>query len=244
MTHTTGQAGETMRAITNEARIARGARLGKIATIAGLGFLLGGLIISLVTQGSPVLWLSLVCLALGLLVSSIGTFNMNRWVREPRADQALAQSLKGFDDRYQLYNYLLPAPHVLLSPTGLFVLTAMGQDGVIRCEGDKFRRDFSVGRVFRFMADEGLGKPFVEGDQQVGALKEYLEENEIEMDQEVDIQNVLVFHNPRAQLVLSDPSRPVVIPKALKRAIRKKTDARLSSARYAQLEELFERESS
>ena len=230
-----------MRAITNEPRIARGARLGKIATFAGLGFLVGGLIISLVTQGSPLLWLSLVCLALGLLVSSIGTFNMNRWVREPRADQALAQGLKGFDDRYQLYNYFLPAPHVLLGPTGLYVLTAMGQDGVIRCEGDKYRRDFSVGRVFRFMADEGLGKPFVEGNQQVGALKEYLEAHEI--DQDVQIQNVLVFYNPRAQLVLSDPSRPVVIPKALKRAIRKKSDAPLSSARYAQLEELFERES-
>jgi hypothetical protein len=230
-----------MRAITNDARIARGARLGKIATFAGLGFLVGGLIISLVTQGSPLLWVSLVCLALGLLVSSIGTFNMNRWVREPRADQALAQSLKGFDDRYQLYNYVLPAPHVLLSPTGLYVLTAMGQDGVIRCEGDKFRRDFSVGRVFRFMADEGLGKPFAEGNEQVGALKEYLEENEI--DQDVQIQNVLVFHNPRAQLVLSDPSRPVVIPKALKRAIRKQADGRLSTAQYEQLEDLFQGES-
>jgi hypothetical protein len=226
-----------MRTITNEARIARGARLGKIATLAGLGFLVGGLIISLVTQGSPLLWLSLVCLALGLLVSSVGTFNMNRWVREPRADQALAQSLKGFDDRYQLYNYLLPAPHVLLSPMGLYVLTAMGQDGMIRCVGDKFRRDFSVGRVFRFMADEGLGKPFVEGDEQVRALKKYLEENEI--DQDVQIQNVLVFHNPRAQLALSDPVRPVVIPKALKRAIRKQADGRLSSAQYEQLEDLF-----
>jgi hypothetical protein len=226
-----------MRTITNEARIARGARLGKIATLAGLGFLVGGLIISLVTQGSPLLWLSLVCLALGLLVSSVGTFNMNRWVREPRADQALAQSLKGFDDRYQLYNYLVPAPHVLLSPTGLYVLTAMGQDGLIRCEGDKFRRDFSVGRVFRFMADEGLGKPLVEGDEQVRALKKYLEENEI--DQDVQIQNVLVFYNPRAQLVLSDPVRPVVIPKALKRAIRKQADSRLSSAQYEQLEDLF-----
>jgi hypothetical protein len=229
-----------MRAITNEARIARGARLGKIATFAGLGFLVGGLIISLAAQGSPLLWLSLVCLALGLLVSSVGTFNMNRWVREPRADQALAQSLKGFDDRYQLYSYFLPAPHVLLSPAGLYVLTAMGQDGVIRCERDKFRRDFSVGRVFRFMADEGLGKPFVEGDEQVGALKQYLEQNEINHD--VQIQNVLVFHNPRAELVVSDPSRPVVIPKALKRAIRKRADGKLSTSQYAQIEELFDRE--
>ena len=31
-------------------------------------------------------------LLLGLLVSSVGTMNMNRWVREPRADQAVRQA--------------------------------------------------------------------------------------------------------------------------------------------------------
>lgn len=227
-----------MQNITNEARIARGARLGKIATAAGFGFLLAGLIISLRLQGTPLFWLSFVCLALGLLISNVGTFNMNRWVREPRADQALARALKGFDDRYQLYNYFLPAPHVLLSPGGLYVLTALGQDGVIRYDGDKFRRDFSIGRVFRFMADEGLGKPFADGEAQTDAIRKFLEENDIA--QELQIQNVLVFHNPRAEVVVSDPPQPVVIPKTLKRAIRKQSGAKLSSAQYSQIEDLFD----
>ena len=128
-----------MKIITDEVRIAKGARLGKIATFVGLGFLVAGLIISLALQETPLLWLSFGCLLAGLVISSMGTMNMNRWVREPRADQALAQGLKGFDDRYRLYNYTLPAPHVLLSPMGLYVLTAMGQDGVIRYEDDKFQ---------------------------------------------------------------------------------------------------------
>ena len=74
-----------MQNIVNEDKIRRGARIGKIATLVGLAFLAGGLVISLVLQDSPLLWLSFVCLLAGLLVSTIGTMNMNRWVREPRA---------------------------------------------------------------------------------------------------------------------------------------------------------------
>lgn len=229
-----------MKNITNVDRIAKGARLGKIATFAGLAFLVGGLVISLSLRETPLMWLSFACLLLGLLVSSIGTGNLNRWVREPRADQALAQALKGYDDRYRLYNYVLPAPHVLLSPAGLYVLTAMGQDGVIRYEGDKFRRDFSLGRALRFMADEGLGKPFATADGQVQTLQEFLDEHQVGED--VEIQNILVFYNPRAQLSLSDLPRPVVVPKALKKALRRQKDGKLSGSQYRQLRELFEGE--
>lgn len=227
-----------MRLITNERLVTRRARLGKIAIVAGLGFLIVGLIISLTLQQFPWFWLSFACLLLGLLASSVGTFTINRWVREPRADQALAQALKGFDDRYRLYNYFLPAPHVLLSPVGLYVLTAMGQDGVIRYEGNRFRRDFSLGRVLRFMADEGLGRPFEIADSEVHALQRFLEAHGV--DDEVEIQNVLVFYNPRARLEVEDPPRPVVEPKRLKKLIRAQPGSKLTGAPYQQLQDLFE----
>jgi hypothetical protein len=227
-----------MQNIVNEVRVQRGARVGKIATFVGLGLLVAGLIVSLLMRESPMLWLSFLFLLLGLLVSSVGTMNMNRWVREPRADQALSQGLKGFDDRYRLYNYFLPAPHVLLSPMGLYVLTAMGQDGVIRYDGNKFRRDFSAGRLFRFMAEEGLGKPFAEANAQVEALHKFLDEHGV--GEEIEIENILVFFNPRAELVISDPPRPVANPKGLKKAIRKRGEAKLRGGQYQQLQELFD----
>ncbi len=227
-----------MQSITNERKVARGARIGKIATLVGLGFLVGGLVISLTLQQSSLFWLSFACLVVGIVVSSIGTMNMNRWVRQPRADQALAQGLKGYDDRYRLYNYLLPAPHVLLSPAGLFVLTAMGQDGVVRYEGDRFRRNFSLGRALRFMADEGMGRPFSVADAEVQTLRKFLEAHEV--GEEVEIQSVVVFYSPRAQLSVSDPPRPVVDPKGLKKVIRKQKEEKLSASQYRQLKELFE----
>jgi hypothetical protein len=227
-----------MQSHVDEDRIARGVRIGKIATFVGLGFLVLGLIVSLLMQQSPLLWASFGCLLLGIVVSSIGTMNMNRWVREPRADQALEQGLKGFDDRYQLYNYLLPAPHVLLSPVGLYVLTALGQEGVIRYDGQKFQRDFSLGRALRFMAEEGMGKPFAEAEAQVQAMRKFLDENGI--GEEVEIDNVVVFYNPKAEVVVSDPPRPVANPKGLKKAIRKQQDKKLSNSVYRQLEDLFD----
>lgn len=230
-----------MQKIVNETRIARGARVGKIATFAGLGCLVLGLIVSLTLQETGLLWVSFVCLLLGILISSVGTMNMNRWVREPRADQALAQGLKGFDDRFRLYSHFLPAPHVLLSPSGLFVLTAMGQDGAIRYDGTKFRRDFSAARLLRFMADEGLGKPFSDADSQVRAMQKLLDEQGA--GESVEIQNVVVFYNPRAQLTISDPPRPVVTQKALKKALRKQGGdggTKLSGAQYRELRDLFD----
>jgi hypothetical protein len=230
-----------MQHIVNTKRIARGVRLGKIGTFGGLGFLTLGLIASLTMQSAGLIWISFACLLLGILVSSVGTLNMNRWVREPRADQALAQGLKGFDDRYRLYSYLLPAPQVLLSPVGLFVLTPMGQDGTIRYDGEKFRRAFSAIRLLRFMGEEGLGKPFAEADSQVRAMQELLDEHQAGED--VEIQSVLVFYNPRTQLEVSDPPRPIIIPKALKKTLRKQRgdDAtKLSGAQYRELRDLFD----
>jgi hypothetical protein len=227
-----------MQNIVDEKRIARGAQMGKIATFVGLGFLVVGLVVSLVFKESPLLLLSFVCLLLGLLGSSIGSVNMGRWVREPRADQALVQGLKGFDDRYLLYNYVLPAPHVLLGPTGLWVFTMLGQGGTVRYEDGKLRRDFSLRRVFLFLSEEGMGRPLREADAQVQALQQFLDDNGVDGDLEID--NALVFFDPRVDLVVTDPPRPIVVPKGLKRAIRKQTEKKLSSAQYQQLKELFE----
>ena len=227
-----------MRNIVNERPISKGAKVGKYAIFGGLGFLLVGLIVSWAYQDSPLLWVSFLCLLLGVLLSSVGTMNLNRWVRQPRADQALAQGFKGFDDRWRLYQYWLPAPHVLLSPMGLFVLTPMGQDGAIRFENGKFQRAFSAIRLLRFMAEEGLGRPFVEADAQVAALQKFLQAHGV--DQEVEIQNMLVFYNPLAKLTVSEAPRPITDAKGLKKVLRKMPLAKLSSDLYEQLAQLFD----
>lgn len=225
-----------MQNVVDEERIRKGARIGKIALVASLVVMAGAVVVSLALP--MYLWISLLCAMVGLLMSGVATANMNRWWREPRADQALAQALKGFDDRYQLYSYYLPAPHVFLTPLGIYVLTALGQDGKIHYDGTKFRRDFSLGRVLRFMGEEGLGRPFAEAAAQVQAIKGLLAQ--AGLDDEVGIQNVIVFFNPRAQLDVVDPPVPVVTPKDLKKTIRKLASPKLSMEQYRRIEELFD----
>jgi hypothetical protein len=227
-----------MQTVVNVDRVERGARIGKIGTFVGLGFLLAGLIISIAFPMSSLVWVSFACLIVGLVIASIGTANMNRWVKEPRADQALTQGLKGFDDRYRMYHYVLPAPHVLLGPVGLYVLTAMGHDGVIRYDGTRFRRNFSVARMMRFMAEEGLGKPFAESDAQVAALRKFLDENNA--GQDIDIENLVVFYSPKAELILDDPAVPVTTPKGMKKQLRKQRGRELKGKQYDELLALFE----
>jgi hypothetical protein len=224
-----------MQIATDQTLTARGARLGKILTLGSLGLLLAGLLLAWRVPNLPLYWLAGV-MVVGMVAATLGLGYMNRWVREPRPEKVLEQALKGFDDQYQLYNYVLPAPHVLLGPAGLYVLTALGQDGDIRYDG-KFHRKPSVGRMLRFLADEGLGKPFAEGDAQVAALRAFLEK--CGAADGVEIQNVLVFFNPRAQLTVTDPPRPVVAPKELKRTLRKKAEVKLAPDRYQRLADLF-----
>jgi hypothetical protein len=114
----------------------------------------------------------------------------------------------------------------------------MGQEGAIRYEEGKFQRDFSVARALRFMAEEGLGKPIAEADSQVQAMLKLLDENGL--GDQIEIKNIVVFYNPRAELQVTAPPRPVANAKGLKKAIRKEQDAKFPRAVYRQLEELFD----
>jgi len=58
----------------------------------------------------------------------------------------------------------------------------------------------------------------------------------------VEIENIVVFYSPRAQLSLSATPRPVVTPKELKKEIRRERDKKLSGKLYGQLEDLFDQE--
>jgi len=224
--------------IVDTKKIERGARIAKIATFSGLGILVVGMILSLLIKTMSAIWISFGCLIVGLIVSSIGTLNMNRWVRQPRADQALAQSLKGFDNRYRLYNYVLSVPHVLLSPVGLFVVLALGHDGKISYDGARFRRAWTPGRLLRLMADEGLGRPLEEVERQVAALQQFLHAQGA--GEGLDVQGVIVFYNPRVQLEVTEPPLPIVEPKGLKKAIRKQGEEKLSQRQYNELQALFD----
>ena len=211
-----------MQVITNEKLIKNRARLGRIASFAGLAILVLGLVAALSPHElltSPQWMLaSFGCLFVGFLLSQVGIYNANRWVKEPRADQTLDKILKGFGDRYHLYNYVLPASHVLLAPFGLCVINPKHQAGKVRCEGEKWHHEPGWKRVLRLFGQEGLGNPTKEVRAEVERLRRFLVERL--PDDDVPIEGLVVFTNPQVDLETETPAVPVLDGKQLKLFLR------------------------
>jgi hypothetical protein len=224
-----------MKVIINEKLVKRQATIGKWASLIGMGALLGGLVVSY--RWPNQLTISFGCLIVGFMLASIGTYNMNRWVKEPRADQALDRALKGLDNKHFLYHYTLPATHVLLAPSGLFVFTVKDHYGEIRCEGEKWRHKFNWGRLLFFFGKEGLGNPTREVRGEMGRLRRFLDSRLPEAD--MPIEGLIVFTNPRARLELIDPAVPVVSSKKLKTFLRQLKKKRIPAEQRKELAEIF-----
>ncbi|HID63544.1 MAG TPA: NERD domain-containing protein [Anaerolineae bacterium] len=226
-----------MKVIINEKLVTRQAAIGKWASLIGMGALLAGLVVSY--RWPNLTTASFGCLIIGFLLASVGTYNMNRWVKEPRADQVLTKALKGFDNKHFLYHYTLPATHVLLAPSGIFVFTVKDHHGEIRCEGEKWHHKFNWGRLLLLFGQESLGNPTGEVRREIGKLRRFLDERLPEAD--VPIEGLIVFTNPGARLELIDPAVPVVSSNKLKAFLRKlKRKKRISAEQRKELAEIFE----
>jgi hypothetical protein len=85
--------------VTSRAKWAR-----RIAPLTML-FLIGGLITNFMSMSQPQYFQpTLILLALGFIFATASSHLVNRWVREPRADQVLSLTLKKFGNDYVLFN--------------------------------------------------------------------------------------------------------------------------------------------
>lgn len=224
-----------MKVVVNERLIASRGRLGKVASFTGLAILLAGFGFSFFPK---YFYVSLLCLLVGLIASNIGTYNLNRWVKRPRSDEVIARALKGLDDRFWLFSYILPAEHVVLGPTGLFVIKAKPHDGEILCEGNHWRRKFRWAYLLRIFYEESLGNPTAEVTWEAERLRKFIAQM-LPEDGEVEIKEVILFTNPAARLELRSPLVPVLTAKTLKNHIRQKGAETIPPELYQKLLGLF-----
>ncbi len=205
-----------MQVRTDEALIARKAVAAKVGSGIGLVLAFSGLLLLWMPWGYP--WSYLVIL-LGCVIGSVGNRQMNRWVNKPRADQVLSRALRGFDDRYYLYNYILPVDHVLLAPYGLFAIKAKGVEGRIRCLNDRWQRDFSLLRLLRGLGPEPLGNPTKETRREMERLTEYIAQRL--PGEEVEVKGMTIFTHPQVHLEVGGATFPTMWLKGLKSYLRK-----------------------
>lgn len=232
-----------MRTYVNEPYIRKRAKIARYTSWGGMAVLALGLV--LVFRANPqnsnyvALTLgSLACLTIGFIAANISGYNMRRFGRSPRPDERLAQELKGFDDRYMLFSWMLPASYVFVGPSGIYAVALREHGGKIANNGSRWSQPFSVGRFLLSFSNEGVGNPTADAQQDAKKMQAYLAQRA--PDLQVEVQPLILFTNPRAELELKNPAVPVVTPSGLKTLLRqRKTETRLTSQQLQQLESLF-----
>jgi len=226
-----------MRVITNKGIVRNRAR-----TVWGLGgggvlmMILGG--VYLFTGRSLTTVMSL--LVGGLVVGNIGVYLGRRWIRNPRPEVALKTALKNLSDRYILYNYVLPVPHVLLAPRGLFVLQPRREYGEITCEGDRWHHKRIWQRMLLEMDPNYVGNPFRKLRKDIDKLKRFMEAKL--PGEDIPVSGAVAFINPEAKVSAVDSTFPVADAGHLGKAIEtaQRDGARMSRYQRKEVERLLE----
>ncbi len=210
-----------MKIITNEKLIKRNARIGSIANAGGLLVLVGVMVLSFTNPSYfNLYWIGLF---LGFVLSQIGIFFRNRWGRKPRPDELLDQGLKGLNDQYSIYHFTTPVSHLLVGPSGLWVLMPYYQVGKITYEKKRYRQKGGgmMQRWLRIMGGEGIGRPELDASAEVSSIVRYLKKNIPETDLP-DPHPVMVFTSDNAELDVDGAPVLALHLKELKNTIRKR----------------------
>jgi hypothetical protein len=211
-----------MKIIKNEKLIKRNSQLGMITSLAGAAVLVGGFVLGLRNQTAEyVTWLW-TALLVGFLLTQVGFYFTNRWGRKPSLDEQIDTGLKGLSGEYSIYHYMTPADHVLVGPAGVWVLLPMYQTGTIIYSKNRFRQKSSglLHSYMRIFGQEGIGRPELQADGEIGGLQRYLAKNMGE-DEIPEIKAALVFTSDKAVLETEGAPIPAMPLKKIKDYIRK-----------------------
>ncbi|OQY45828.1 MAG: hypothetical protein B6242_09310 [Anaerolineaceae bacterium 4572_78] len=217
-----------MKIITNEPFIAKRKKIANILMPLALLFLGGGFFLNLYTLQTPqrevnpmYFYIIMGSLIVGLMLSSISSGLINRWVKEPRADQVLTTVLKGFSKKFTLFNYVIRPPHIMVGQNKIFVVICKPQNGEVSVTNNKWKWKFSFWRLLRFFAIEPLGNPTYEAKSHVQELVNFLREHFTEEElSPMIIEPVIVFTDASITLTVNDSDIPALTGKELKQFIR------------------------
>ena len=210
-----------MRIVSNDKLIKRNTQIGKYALLAGMALLVGALVINILAltrpQETQLLTFVIAAFFIGFMLTNIGTVFNNRWGRRP--DRALAEGLKGLDERWTLYNYKLGASHVLVGPGGALVLVPKYQTGPIELKGTRWTNPGARRTMFGLMNPDPLGNPVAEASADIESFKRHVKKHAPELDLEPEA--IIVFVHPKAELAAKDSPITALHIKQLKEHVRR-----------------------
>jgi hypothetical protein len=204
-----------MRVETNWKLVQRNRRIANFLFFFSMAVLIGGFFsanLQLTANDSTSMALALILPWIVLPIGFISTITSvkmtNTWLRRPRPEDALREGLKGMSKRSVLYNYYhFPARHVLITPQGVFAITVRYQEGSYIVEGDRWKTiGGALSRFMRFFRRDDIGNPIQEALRSAAHVKSLLEK----VTPGIEVQPLIVFTDPRAQLQIMNPTIPVL----------------------------------
>ena len=229
--------------LRDDQRIARLKRIGQITSFVGMGVLLLGLFLVFLPNTANLFYYQLLALFTGWMLSQIGIYLGNRYLRDPRPDEVLDDVLRKVARNGRLYHYLLPAPHVLLIPTGIIVFVPKYQTGDISVVDDKWKQS-GMG-LRRFFGQERLGNPTRDAELNIEAVANYLNKNAPSVE-EVPIGAIIVFTNKsKKNLNLKGSSIPALHYTKVKGYLRQqKGETPMPNEVFAAVQAAFDKKAS
>ena len=123
-----------MKIIIDQKSVRRNTLIGKVLRWSSLGLMLIALIaiFSEDISTNPNLFTAYFAIMIvGVLLSSLSGYFTTRFGKSPRPDELIDKSLKGLDDRFQIYHYRSSIPHLLSGPAGVWSIIPTFVDGEI-----------------------------------------------------------------------------------------------------------------
>jgi hypothetical protein len=205
--------------------IRRNSTIGTVATVAGIALMVGAIALALTRQ--ELFNLTLMVSFGGLILSQIGNTQRSRWGKHPRMDEMLDEALKGLDERYALFHYMLAANHALMTPSGVFALCTTAIEGEISFQDGRWWRERRARR------GGSRRQPLSEPGSQTAGVAQRLGRDlgrRLGRDDLPEAEAILVFVHPNAQLDAGEAPFQSVHIKKLKAHLRGLPKAKTLSA--------------
>jgi hypothetical protein len=218
-----------MKILKNEKLIKRNATIGNWTSIAALVILGGGMYISF--KRTELFAYSLIALLVGFTLTQIGMYMGNKFGRSPRPDEKLDAGLKGLQNDFVMYHYTTPASHLLVGPGGVWVVMPYHQRGQVIFKKDRWRMSGGgfLQSYMRIFGQEGLGRPDIEIDREIGSLKKYLAK-EMDESEIPEINALIVFTSDDVEIDGEESPVTAIKLKQVKDFLRQKAKEKKLSA--------------
>jgi len=231
-----------MKIIKNEKLIERNGKIGQWTSLAALAVLALGMYISFTKP--DLFTYSLICLLVGFIMTQVGMYMGNRWGRSPRPDEKIDAGLKGLHSDFNLYHYSSPVPHLLVGPSGAWVLLPYHQRGKVEFKKNRWKMSGGgfLQSYMRIFGQESIGRPDLDAENEIITLRKFLVKKLDEADIP-EIKSILVFTNDEVELEIGDSPIPALSLKQLKEFLRQGTKNRvLTNEQIAKITGLFDKE--